>query len=210
MGVPVKLRRAAEMPNGFNYRLLVVDNDPSILETSAAILRSKGYEVRTAKDGFAALAELRRGLPEVIISDLGMPNMSGFELLSIVRRRFPQIAVIALSADYKGSSPGGLIADAFFSKGDYAQEELFQNIAELLRKGPLRPSVVRPDTAPVWIPRNDEGYFVVTCQECLRSFSIPDKHSGSEVRETNCFFCDAKVFYLADLRTAKKPSRHAG
>ena len=193
------------MPAGFNYRLLVVDNDPGILETSAAILRQKGYEVRTAEDGFAALAELRRSLPDVIISDLSMPNMSGFELFSVVRRRFPQIAVIAISADYNRVAPTGLIADAFFTKGDNGNEELFKNIAELLKKGPLRPSTARSDTAPVWVPRNQRGYFVVTCPECLRSFSIPDKHAGSELRETNCLFCDAKLCYLADLRPSRGP-----
>ena len=107
------------MPNGFNYRILVVDDEPAILKTSAAILETKGYEVRTACDGFAALAELRRALPEVIISDLRMPNMSGFELLSVVRRRFPQIPVIAISGEFNSHAPTGLIADAFFRKGDY-------------------------------------------------------------------------------------------
>ena len=191
------------MPAGFNYRLLVVDNDPGVLETSAAILRQQGYEVRTATDGFAALAELRRSLPDVIISDLSMPNMSGFELFSVLRRRFPQIAVIALSAEYNGVHPTGLIADAFFTKGDYKPEELFRQIAELLKKGPIRTSA-KPDTAPVWIPKNERGYFVVTCPECLRSFSIPDRHSGSELRETSCVFCDARVSYLADLSSTKR------
>ena len=77
------------MSDGFAFRILVVDDEPAILSTSSSVLSSKGYEVRTAKDGFAGLAELRRSLPDLIISDLRMPNMSGFELLSIVRRRFP-------------------------------------------------------------------------------------------------------------------------
>ena len=76
---------------GFAYRLLVVDDDPRILHVSRLILEAKGYEVRTAADGFEALVELRGSLPDVIISDLRMPNMSGFELLSVVRRRFPHI-----------------------------------------------------------------------------------------------------------------------
>ena len=209
-GPPSKQGGFPELPAGFNYRLLVVDNDPRVLETSAAILRQQGYEVRTASDGFAALAELRRSLPDVIISDLSMPNMSGFELFSVLRRRFPQIGVIALSADYNGVHPTGLIADAFFTKGDYKHEELFKQIAELLKRGPIRASSISPDTAPVWVPKNERGYFVVTCPECLRSFSIPDRHSGSELRETSCLFCDATVSYLADLRAVKKPiRRHA-
>lgn len=48
-----------------------------------------GFSVRTAEDGFTALQILREVLPDIILSDLRMPGMSGFELLSIVRRRFP-------------------------------------------------------------------------------------------------------------------------
>ena len=70
-------------------------------------------------------------MPDVIISDLGMPNMSGFELLSVVRRRFPHVPVIAISAKFDGS-PNGVIADGFFSKAEYAPEQLFAKIGELL------------------------------------------------------------------------------
>lgn len=184
----------------FEYRILVVDDEPSILDTARAVLASKGYEVRTAVDGFAALAALRRSLPDVIISDLRMPNMSGFELLSVVRRRFPHIPVIAISGEYTAGEPEGLIADAFFIKGQYRIDELFQKIADLLVHSPIRPHLAKPDRAPVWIPRSDTGYFVVTCWECLRSFSIPDEQAGTEVRETACVFCDSKIRYLADLR----------
>lgn len=197
------------MAKGFNYRILVVDDEPAILETSVAVLQKRGYELRTATDGFAALAELRRSLPDVVISDLAMPNMSGFELLSVIRRRFPQIPTIAISGDYNSVAPPGLLADAFFKKGDYTPEELFAKIAELLST-PVRPHVIKPDRAPVWVPCTDSGYFVVTCPECLRSFSIPDEHSGAEVRATSCVFCDTKVFYLAELKTTKKPSIRVG
>lgn len=192
------------MKSGFDYRILVVDDEPAILETSAQVLRTRGYEVRTANGGFAALAELRRSLPDVIVSDLRMPNVSGFELLSVVRRRFPHIPVIAITGEYNGIAPAGLIADAFFSKGSYTPQELFNKIADLLRDSPLRPHLTKPDHAPVWVPRNESGYFVVTCCECLRSFSIPEEHSSTELRTTKCLFCDAEVRYLADPHAVRK------
>jgi PleD family two-component response regulator len=74
---------------GFRYRILVVDDDPAIREASALILVTAGYEVATSEDGFSALIRLRSVLPDLIISDLRGSNMSGFELLSIIRRRFP-------------------------------------------------------------------------------------------------------------------------
>jgi two-component system OmpR family response regulator len=57
---------------GFNYRILVVDDEPNILKVSALVLGAGGYDVRTASDGFAALVELR-SLPDILISDLSMP-----------------------------------------------------------------------------------------------------------------------------------------
>jgi CheY-like chemotaxis protein len=187
---------------GFKFRVLLVDDDPSILQTGAALLASKGYEVLTAADGFLALIQLRQSLPDVIISDLKMPNMSGFELLSVIRRRFPHIPVVAMSGEYNGTNPQGLIADAFFTKGHYTPEALFTRIAELL-ESPVRPHLAKPDKAPVWIPKNDAGYLVVTCTECLRSFSVPDDAEG-EVREVDCVFCDSKVCYLADVHKLRK------
>lgn len=199
---------------GFSYRVLVVDDDPSIRQMSSLVFGEKGYEVRTAADGFEALVELRRSLPDVIISDLRMPNMSGFELLSVIRRRFPHIPVVAISGEFNGESPVGLIADVFLTKGQYEPEELLRKIAALIEQSPLRPNMTKPDRAPVWIPRSDTGYFVVTCTDCLRSFSVPAEESklGPEVRSTACTFCGTNVCYLADFGrvTQKKANRKVG
>lgn len=192
------------MTTGFNFRILVVDDDPLVREVSSAMLSSKGYEVRTAADGFEALVELRRALPDVIISDLAMPNMSGFELLSVVRRRFPQVPVIAISGEYAGSTPQGLISDAFFHKGDYTPQQLFSRIIDLLEQFPLRPHIFKPDRAPVWLPRSAEGYFVVTCTECLRSFSVPAQEGNKQLREAQCIFCSATVRFLVDIKEPNK------
>lgn len=191
---------------GFNYRVLVVDDDPSVLELSSLVLAKRGYEVRKAKDGFQALIELRRSMPDVIISDLRMPNMSGFELLSVIRRRFPHIPVIAISGEYSGDFPVGLITDAFFVKGHYSPEELFHKIAELIEQSPVRPHLAKPDRAPVWVPRNEQGYFLVTCTDCLRSFAVPEEEADQrlEMRETTCTFCGTTVRYLADLQAIRK------
>lgn len=57
-----------------------------------------------------------------------MPVMSGFELLSVVRRRFTHLAVIAISGHSDGATPGGAIADAFFSKAQYSREISLQKV----------------------------------------------------------------------------------
>ena len=74
--------------------------------------------MRNASDGFSALAEIRDETPDLILFDLNMPGMAGFELLSVVRRRFPSIRVIAMSSGLSGTDiPNGVAADAFYRKG---------------------------------------------------------------------------------------------
>jgi CheY-like chemotaxis protein len=90
----------------------VVDDAPSVREAVATLLILAGYDVTTAEDGFGALLQLRKMLPDVIVSDLDMPKMSGYELLSVVRRRFPQISTVAMSGAYQGCDvPLGVVAD---------------------------------------------------------------------------------------------------
>ena len=180
-------------------RVLVVDDEPVILQTLGAILEGSGHQVRTAADGFIALKLLRETLPDLIISDLRMPGMSGFELLSIVRRRFPHIPVIAISGEYvMEGMPAGLLADVFLQKGGYTPDELFKKIRELLADGPVRPHLAKLTKAPLWIPRRDTGYIVATCPECLRSFPVDDSSTGAELRKTECPSCETPVEYLVD------------
>jgi CheY-like chemotaxis protein len=109
----------------FRYRILIVDDEPSLRQLGKLLLEAQGYEVLCAEDGFEGLAALKESLPDIIISDLRMPNMNGFEFLSVVRRRFPTIPVIVISSEFTGVSvPESVLADAFFSKGGFKPDEL--------------------------------------------------------------------------------------
>ena len=79
------------------FHILIVDDEPNIRATLQLLLCQANYDVSTAEDGFDALLQLKVLTPDVIISDLSMPRMSGFEFLSVVRRRFPEIPVVAIS-----------------------------------------------------------------------------------------------------------------
>jgi len=79
------------------------------------------------------------------------------------------------------------------TKGEYRPEQLAGRIEELISRSAIRAYIPRPDKAPVWIPVNEKGYFVLTCLECLRSFSVPPKPSPDELGETECPFCAAHV-----------------
>jgi CheY-like chemotaxis protein len=109
------------MPNA-KTKVLVVDDDDALRLALSQMLDEFGYRVRSAEDGFAALLQIREETPDVIISDLNMPAMSGFEFLSVVRRRFPDIRVIAMSAAFSGDgAPPGMAADDFYAKGKWAE-----------------------------------------------------------------------------------------
>ena len=98
--------------------LLIVDDERSIRMLLSGILTEIGYRVRTAEDGFAALVEIAKEPPDILLSDLNMPGMSGFELLAVVRRQFPAIQTIAMSGGFSGNEvPSGVAADAFYEKG---------------------------------------------------------------------------------------------
>jgi CheY-like chemotaxis protein len=184
----------------FNYRILLIDDDHGVRTTGAMVLRGAGHEVHTAEHGFQGLTALSRSLPDLIISDLKMPGMSGFEFLSVVRRRFPHIPVIAISGEYNGGPrPPGVLADAFFSKGHYSPRELLDRILELISEFPIRTHLVKSNLAPVWYPRSESGYYILTCTDCLRSFSVAeDPALGSDIRTASCIFCDSQVRYIVE------------
>ena len=101
-------------------RLLIVDDEPVNRELLSDILASEGYDVVTAQDGLDALNRLVEPLPDVIISDLRMPRMSGFEFLAVVRRKYPDVPLIAISGEFEGNEvPPGVPADAYLPKGCY-------------------------------------------------------------------------------------------
>jgi CheY-like chemotaxis protein len=120
-------------------QVLVVDDDASVRDSVARLLRSAGYDVAAAEDGFEALLQLDKVVPDVIVSDLNMPRMSGFDLLSVVRRCFPGIVTVAMSGAYRSSDelPAEVVADGFYSKGDHPHN-LFGILAQLLRNVPAR------------------------------------------------------------------------
>jgi CheY-like chemotaxis protein len=205
------------MTDQSKHRVLVVDDEPGVRECLAEVLATSGYDVSTAEHGFDALLQLRRAPPDVIISDLNMPQMSGFEFLSVVRRRFPEILVVATSGAYESGDhvPGGVIADAFYAKGKHHPEELSRTVAALLRTVAETAMNHHRHSAPVWIPRNGKDskgvpFIVLTCTECLRSFPLSVMHEGvQEIQQTPCLFCAAPVRYIIDFSLAvTSPKAH--
>src|SRR5579859_5304919 len=132
--------------------ILIVEDDETVRTSFAEVFDSLRYRTRCAPDGLAALIEIREEVPDILLSDLNMPAMSGFELLSVIHRRFPAIYVIAMSGMFTESEfPSGVTAHAFYRKGG--------GVDDLVRILEIRPMPRRghpdiPET--IWIHRN--GY----------------------------------------------------
>lgn len=195
--------------------ILFVDDEPCMREVMAMILNEEGFEVFTAEDGFDALAQMRTSIPDLIISDLHMPRMSGIEFLSVVRRRFPSIPVIAISGAYvmDETFPAGVMADAFYPKGRCHPDELMRTISELLRAPLSRPTNYRPCQPPrVQTARSvpDSSGFpslLLTCTECLRAFSMMNTAEiGQGIQETRCSFCGTSIHFFSDVPHLAAPS----
>lgn len=189
------------IPKASKHQILVVDDDPAVRETTSLLLMAGGYDVVAAEDGFAALVQLKKTPPDVMISDLDMPGMSGFELLSVVRRRFPELLTLAVSGAYTGEElPFGVVADAFLTKGTQSVR-LFSTLRELLHTAPARRTRHYRELAPAWIPCNGNDsqglpYVMLFCPECLRAFQMNIVEEVSGVLEIPCRFCPSTNKYI--------------
>ena len=81
-------------------RILVVDDEPHIVRLIQVNLERQGYQVETANNGAQALAKIKESRPDLLVSDVMMPEMDGFELLANVRREpsLMDLPVIMLTA----------------------------------------------------------------------------------------------------------------
>jgi CheY-like chemotaxis protein len=191
--------------------ILFVDDDPAMREVMALILSEEGFAVSTASDGLEALAQLRSAIPDLIISDLHMPRMAGVEFLSVVRRRFPVIPVIAISGAYDlcESFAAGVMADAFYPKAQSNPDELMRTIRELMYKPLKRPTNYHP-CGPARVQTAHSGrdgrglpLLLLTCTDCLRAFPVANV-SGTDNGElhAHCPSCTALVQFTCDEAAA--------
>ena len=102
-------------------RVLIVDDEPSIRQLVATLLKLEGFDVSTAPDGRAALERVQADAPDVVISDVRMPHMTGYELLAAVRTnpsldavRF--ILLTSSTGDDPASQSAVAMADACLTK----------------------------------------------------------------------------------------------
>jgi CheY-like chemotaxis protein len=132
--------------------IVIAEDNPILRNLLAEIFRECGWAVRAAEDGLTAMQTITEEAPAMLLSDLEMDNMSGFEMLSIVRRRFPSIKVVAMSGAFSGTAvPAGVAADFFYAKGG-SVSTLLDIIAEL---GGKHLSELERTSVSAWLPNHN-------------------------------------------------------
>jgi chemosensory pili system protein ChpA (sensor histidine kinase/response regulator) len=130
-------RSAAEIPE--RPVVMVVDDSLTVRKVTGKHLQKRGHEVMTAKDGVDAWEQLRERAPDIMLVDIEMPRMDGYELTQRVRadanlRHIPIIMITSRAGAKHRERAFELGVDVYMSK-PYQEEELFQNIDTLLARG---------------------------------------------------------------------------
>ena len=126
-------------------KILAVDDDPDILDALTLILESKGYEVVGARNGLEALDRLREEQPDLMILDLLMPKMDGFEVYKMLRQpewsKFKGMPILILTSvredasrrRYELETSEKLEVDDYLEK-PFLPEVLLERVGKIIKK----------------------------------------------------------------------------
>jgi DNA-binding response OmpR family regulator len=116
-------------------RIMVVDDDPELLQIAARTLELEGFEVTTAGDGESALVLLPKFKPQIVILDVMMPGLDGYQTLELIRKQsdVPVLMLTALNDTGALEKSLDLGADRYVTK-PFRSAELLARIRALLRR----------------------------------------------------------------------------
>jgi two-component system KDP operon response regulator KdpE len=126
--------------------LVLAGADSQSLLTLRTNLASYGHQVTTAADGPAALREIRKEMPDLVILDMGTPGLSGPELCDRIREVAPALPIIIISSQASESDKVAALdfgADDFVTT-PFSMDELLARIRALVRRSRLRPAPAGP------------------------------------------------------------------
>jgi two-component system KDP operon response regulator KdpE len=126
-------------------KVLVVDDEPALARALAINLRAHGWEVVTAADGRSALEAAAQSHPDVVLLDLGLPDMDGTEVIAGIRG-WTSVPIVVLSAREHGEDKVEALdlgADDYVTK-PFAMNELMARLRSAVRRGQVNPA---PDAA---------------------------------------------------------------
>ncbi|HTW02258.1 MAG TPA: response regulator transcription factor [Streptosporangiaceae bacterium] len=128
--------RLGTRPDGSPIRVLVVDDEPSLAELLASVLRYEGWDTAVAGDGTSAVRTAREFRPDAVVLDVMLPDFSGLEVLRRLRAEQPHVCVLFLTArDAVEDRVAGITAggDDYVTK-PFSLEEVLARLRGLLRR----------------------------------------------------------------------------
>ena len=127
-------------------RILVADDDPVIREAVAEILEIEGYRVRTAADGVEALRLLRQELPALLILDMRMPGLSGWEVAAELRSLAIDVPILVMTAARDARAWAAEVAASAYLAKPFDLQALVDAVERL--SGPCADTAPDAATAP--------------------------------------------------------------
>ncbi|HZS35337.1 MAG TPA: response regulator [Polyangia bacterium] len=132
-------------------RILIVDDDPWILRMVSTLLEKRGYGIFTAEDGEEGVLKADQARPDLIITDVMMPRMDGWQMVRALRSRpelafIPVIFLTALGGEEDRIKGFRLGADDYLAK-PFRFEELDLRVHNALKKGKQKPQKIEPEPA---------------------------------------------------------------
>jgi two-component system KDP operon response regulator KdpE len=167
-------------------RILVVDDEPNIIGTITPLLRGRGYEVSAAMSGRGALDAAERDAPDLVILDLGLPDMDGVEVCRQLRQAAATPILVLSAREAEGDKVAALDAGA----DDYVTKPF--GTAELLAR--IRVALRRADPASP------------TSEPIVRGDLVIDRERFRVVRDTSELRLTPKEFELL-VYLAQRPGR---
>jgi DNA-binding response OmpR family regulator len=137
-----------------SLRILVVEDEPILLETLAYNLNKQGYQVLTAADGYQAIALARKERPALLVLDLMLPGVDGFEVCRVLRQEMTMpILMLTARAEEIDKVVGLEVgADDYMTK-PFSMRELMARVKALLRRERLiREEIAAQDTTAAGKP----------------------------------------------------------
>lgn len=131
-------------------KILIVDDDPFIVDMYALKFKERGFDVEVGRDGKAGLAKVKEIQPDILLLDIVMPGMDGFEVLKTLKEKaagpLPKI-VFLTNFGQKDDIERGLQlgADDYIIKAHYTPTEVVEKIEQILAKNSSAPPTSPPN-----------------------------------------------------------------
>ena len=123
--------------------ILLVDDENTLLQSLSRFLTQTGYKIRQAANGIEALKQMNEAVPDLIISDIHMPEMNGIELLQTVRTRFPHVPMILMTGQGDANAVAALQHGALdYLKKPIKLTKLLQRIQRFEKRAELEANLL--------------------------------------------------------------------